>query len=157
MLPRHKMQLTDCSAVFILSTESWFLLQVKTAMSHTPKVSVSEGWTLLTFVCYCGWHKVSLSPDTFRPKTASWYIIGSAQFINRDKNSQYADQTTRRTDEESLFDCPQGQQIHLLSKASRPALEPTQTPTQPATEENSLRVNWLEREANHSPLTYRQS
>jgi len=55
-----------------------------------------------------------------------------------------------------LFDCPQGQEIHILHTASRPALEPTQTPTQQATQEISLRVNWLEREANHSSLIQRQ-
>jgi len=55
-----------------------------------------------------------------------------------------------------LFDCPQGQEIHLPYTASRPALEPTQTPTQQATEEISLQVNWLGRDANHSSLIHRQ-
>jgi hypothetical protein len=49
-----------------------------------------------------------------------------------------------------VFDCPQGQEIHLLYTVSRPGLEPTQTPTQQVTEEISLRVNWLRHEANHS-------
>jgi len=55
-----------------------------------------------------------------------------------------------------LFDCPHGQEIHLPYTASRPGLKPTQTPTQQATEEISLRVNWLWREANYSSLIHPQ-